>query len=77
MDETKEMMDILVTMCIATYLSKEPDAQVVKIAKRAKSNRLSKKSLAMLRTIAKSRLPSVLVRIAYDELSKADSPQLS
>lgn len=68
MSESDKFLSWLIDMCLASYLSKTPDVQIRRMAKKMKNLTSSKKSLSTLRLIVKSKYPSLLVRIAYEEL---------
>jgi hypothetical protein len=56
-------------MCIAAYMHPNPDVQVRKMAKRYKKSTSNKTNQRTLRTIIKSTRPSLVVMVAYDELT--------
>lgn len=55
-------------MCLAAYLSRDPDSQVRKMARKYKKETRSKKRLKTLKLIIKSSHPAKLVKLAYDDL---------
>ena len=56
-------------MCIAAYIHNDPDAQVRRMAKRYKKLTRNKTTQRTLKTIIKSSRPSLVVMVAYDELT--------
>lgn len=56
-------------MCIAAHLHSDPDTQVRRMAKRYKKLTNDKTTQRTLRTIIKSPRPSLVVKVAYDELT--------
>ena len=56
-------------MAIAAYMSRDPNTQVRRMAKRYKRLTNDKTAQRVLRTIIKSSQPAKVVKVAYDELT--------
>lgn len=56
-------------MAIAAYMSRDPNTQVRRMAKRYKKLTTNKTTQRTLRTIIKSSQPALVVKVAYDELT--------
>jgi len=69
MDEyNEELWSWILNMCIASYLSDEPDAQVRRMAKKYKRSTANKSNRRTLGKIIKSSRPSLVIKVAYEEL---------
>ena len=64
-----QMWSWTLNMVIAAYMSKDPNAQVRRMAKRYKKITTNKTTQRTLRTIIKSSQPALVVKVAYDELT--------
>lgn len=56
-------------MTIAAYMSRDPNTQVKRMAKRYKKITTNKTTQRTLRTIIKSSQPALVVKVSYDELT--------
>ena len=69
MDEyNEELWPWILNMCIAAYLSDEPDVQVRRMAKKYKRSTVNKSNRRTLGKIIKSSRPSLVIKVAYEEL---------
>jgi hypothetical protein len=69
MNNDNQMWTWTLDMCIAAYMHRDPDTQVRRMAKRYKKLTNNKTTQRTLRTIIKSSRPSLVVKVAYDELT--------
>ena len=65
-----EVGNYLIYMCIAAFISPAPDDQVRKMARRFKKNTSNELAKRSLKKIIKSSKPSLVVRLAYEDLTQ-------
>jgi hypothetical protein len=69
MDEyNKELWSWILNMTIAAYLNDEPDIQVRRMAKKYRKLTTDKSNRRTLGKIIKSSRPSLVIKVAYEEL---------
>lgn len=68
-DETKELWNWILDMAVASYLNRDPNTQVRKMAKKYKKITKSKFTKRTLGVIIKNPKPAMLVIMAHDDLS--------
>ena len=64
----EEIWSWILNMCIVAYLSDEPDVQVRRMAKKYKRSTVNKSNRRTLGKIIKSSRPSLVIKVAYEEL---------